>query len=87
MYKMLIVLIAFGLFGAMPVLADEDCNMIILDKEGTIQCELKDTSAQPKIERIEDVKNHDLNKYREQEQEKIEVIAKEDNDMLKELIK
>ena len=92
MKRLVLVLMACGLLGAMPILAAENCDMKIDAEEGVSQCDLKTVSVRNKIERIEgEINEGEINKgskeYTTEELKKMEENAKEDNAILEELSK
>ena len=79
MKRLVLVLMVFGLLGALPILAAENCDMKS-DTEGSVsQCDLKSKSDQNKIERIEGEINNGSIKYTAEELKELEENAKEDN--------
>lgn len=53
MKKLILVLMAVGLFGIMPVLAAEHSGMMVDTKDGIRECVLVSESIQDKIKRYE----------------------------------
>ena len=87
MKRLILVFMACGLLGAMPILAAENCDMKIDTEEGVSQCDLKTVSVRNKIERIEGEIKKGSKEYTTEELKKMEENAKEDNAILEELSK
>ena len=86
MKKLVVALIAVGLFGAMPVLAAEHEGMM-MEHEGARQCALQAESIQQKIERIQGEIKKGSTKYSAEELKKLEGKLKDANDTLDNLLK
>ena len=82
MKKLVVVLLAVGLFGAMPVLAAEHEGMM-MEHEGARQCALQAESIQQKIERIRGEIKKGSNNYSAEDLKKLEGKLKEANEILK----
>lgn len=85
MKKLLVVAMAVGLFGAMPVLAAEHSNMKMDTNEGARQCALQAESIQEKIKRLETEVAKGEKKYNAKELKKLEKKLKEANEILDQL--
>ena len=85
MKKILVILMAVGLFGAMPVLAAEHANMKMDTKEGVRECALQAESIQEKIKRLETEVAKGEKKYSAKELKKLESKLKEANIILDQL--
>ncbi|OGU00781.1 MAG: hypothetical protein A2079_03620 [Geobacteraceae bacterium GWC2_48_7] len=90
MKKVLVMLAAVGLFGAMPVFAadhgdkkmDSHAGMTMETKEGARQCALQAESIQQKIKRIQSEIKKGSKKYSAEELNKLETKLKEANELL-----
>ena len=82
MKKLVLVLMAVGLFGAMPVLAAEHDGMKMDTKDGMRECALQVESIQQKITRIQGEINKGSKKYSDEELKKLNAKLKEANDTL-----
>jgi hypothetical protein len=90
MKKLLVILLAFGLFGAMPVLAAEHEGMNMNSHEGmkmdtsdgVRECALQAETIQQKIKRLEAEVASGSNKYSADDLKKIEKKLKEANYIL-----
>ena len=87
MKKLVVALIAVGLFGAMPVLAAEHEGMKMDTTEGMRECALQAESIQQKIQRIQGEINKGSTKYSAEELKKLEGKLKDANDTLDNLMK
>ena len=85
MKKLVVALLAVGLFGAMPVLAAEHANMKMDTKEGVRECALQAESIQEKIKRLETEVAKGEKKYSAKELKKLESKLKEANKILDQL--
>jgi len=85
MKKMLVTLMAVGLFGALPVLAAENTGMMMETGEGARQCALQAESIQQKIKRLEGEINKGSQKYTAAELKSLNAKLKEADDLLEEL--
>ncbi len=85
MKKLLVILMAVGLFGAMPVLAAEHDGMKMDTKEGVRQCALQAETIQEKIKRLEAEVSKGEKKYNVEDLNKIEQKLKEANKILDQL--
>ncbi|ACM20917.1 hypothetical protein Geob_2566 [Geotalea daltonii FRC-32] len=87
MKKWAVIVMAVGLFGAMPVLAAEHGNMKMDTKEGVRQCALQAESIQQKIKRLQsEVKKGNKN-YSAEELKNLEDKLKEANKLLEDITK
>ena len=86
MKKLVVALIAVGLFGAMPVLAAEHEGMM-MEHEGARQCALQAESIQQKIERIRGEIKKGSKKYSAEELKNLEGKLKDANNTLDNLLK
>lgn len=85
MKKLLTVLMAVGLFGAMPVLATGHDNMKMDTNEGARECALQAETIQQKIQRIQDeIKKGSMN-YSAEDLKKLENKLKETNKLLEDM--
>jgi predicted transcriptional regulator len=88
MKKLLVVIMALGLFGAMPAFADhakttsEHQGMLMDTKEGMRECALQAESIQQKIKRIQGEIEKGSKKYSAEELKTLETKLKEANDTL-----
>jgi hypothetical protein len=87
MKKLAVVLMAVGLFGAMPVLAAEHEGMKMDTEEGVRQCALQAETIQEKIKRIQGEIKKGSTKYSAEGLKKLEVKLKDANATLDNLIK
>lgn len=85
MKKILVILMAVGLFGAMPVLAAEHEGMKMDTKEGVRQCALQAETIQEKIKRLEAEVAKGEKKYSAKDLKKLEQKLKEANKILDQL--
>lgn len=85
MKKMLVVLMAVGLFGAMPALAAEHAGMKMETSAGTRECALQAETIQEKIKRLDAEVAKGTKKYNAKELKKLEKKLKEANDILDQL--
>lgn len=82
MKKLAVILMAVGLFGAMPVLAVEHDGMKMDTKEGVRECALQAESIQKKIKRIQTEVKKGSTKYSEEELATLNKKLKEANETL-----
>jgi len=82
MKKLAVVLMAVGLFGALPAFAGEHDGMKMDSKEGMRQCALQAESIQEKIKRIDGEIKKGSKKYSAEELKKLEEKLKDANDTL-----
>ena len=87
MKKLLVALMAVGLFGAMPVFAADHAGMKMDTKEGVRECALQAESIQEKIKRLESEVASGEKKYSAKELDNIKKKLKEANTMLENLNK
>jgi len=80
MKKLVVVLMAMGLFGAVPVFAAEHMKMDT--KEGMRECALQAESLQQKMTRIQGAIDQGSQKYSAKELKKLKKQLKEANDTL-----
>ena len=85
--KLDLVLMAFVLISAMPVLAAENCDVKRDTKEAVNECVLKTKPIEHKIERINGESDKVSTNNSTKDQKKLKKEAKEDNDILEELSK
>jgi len=85
MKKLAVVVLAMGLFGAMPVFGAEHDKMKMDTSEGVRQCALQAESIQEKIARLKAAQAQGTKKYSAQELKKIEKKLAEANKMLEQL--
>ena len=83
MKKLVVALIAVGLFGAMPVLAAEHEGMKMDTTEGMRECALQAESIQQKIQRIQSEIKKGSKKYSAEDLKKLDGKLKEANEILK----
>jgi septal ring factor EnvC (AmiA/AmiB activator) len=91
MKKILVILMAMGLFSAMPVLAadhtgmkmDSHEGMTMQTSEGVRECALQAETIQQKIKRIQTEINSGSKKYSANDLKKLEDKLKETNELLK----
>jgi hypothetical protein len=82
MKKLAVVLLAMGLFGAMPVFGAEQDKMTMDTSEGVRQCAMQAESIQEKIARLKAAEAQGTKKYSAKELKKIEEKLAEANKML-----
>ena len=87
MKKILVILMAVGLFGAMPVLAAEHEGMKMDTKEGVRECALQAETIQEKIKRLEAEIAKGEKKNSVKDLNKLEQKLKEANKILDQLNK
>ncbi len=87
MKKMLLVLVAVGLFGAMPALAAEHAGMKMETPSGTRECALQAETIQEKIKRLDAEVAKGTKKYNAKELKKLEKKLKDANEILDQLNK
>ena len=86
MKKLVVVLMAVGLFYAMPVLAAEYEGMKMDTTDGMRECALQAESIQQRIERIQGEIKKGSKKYSAEELNKFEGKLKDANDTLDNLM-
>lgn len=82
MKKLAVIMMAVGLFGAMPVFAAEHEGMKMDTKEGVRECALQAESIQKKIKRIQTEVKKGSTKYSAEELATLNKKLKEANDTL-----
>lgn len=82
MKRVLVLLTAMALFGAMPLMAAEHGNMKMDTSEGLRQCALQAESIQEKIKRLETEIKSGEKKYNAKELKKLEQKLKDANKIL-----
>lgn len=82
MKRLLVILMAVGLFAAMPVLAAEHEGMKMDTPEGVRQCALQAETIQQKIKRLNAEVAKGEKKYSPEELKKLENKLKEANEIL-----
>ena len=87
MKKLAVVLMAVGLFGAMPVLAAEHAGMKMDTPSGMRECALQAESLQQKVKRIQGELKKGSKKYSAEELKKMEEKLKEANKLLDDITK
>lgn len=88
MKKLAFVVMAVGLFGAMPAMAAEQAQMNVDEaKECVRACVLESESIQQKIKRIQGEIEKGSTKYSVEELKKLEKLLKEANETLDSLNK
>ena len=85
MKRLVLVLMAVGLFAAMPVLADDHAGMKMDTKEGVRECALQAESIQQKIKRIQGEIKKGSKKYSAEEMKNLQNKLKEADDLLENL--
>lgn len=86
MRKLVVVLMAVGMFGAMPAFAAEHEGMKMMDAEGQAQeCVVTSGSIQDKVLRIQKEIKEGSKKYSPEELKKLQKKLDETNKMLKEM--
>jgi hypothetical protein len=85
MKKFMVVFLAVGMFGAMPVLAADHSNMSMDTKDGVRQCALEAESIQAKIKRLETEVAKGNSKYSADDLKKLKLKLKEANDILEQI--
>jgi len=85
MKKLLVVLMAVGLFGAMPALAAEHAGMKMETSVGTRECALQAESIQEKIKRLDAEVAAGTKKHNAKEMKKLEQKLKDANKILDQL--
>ena len=85
MKKLLVVLMAVGLFGAMPALAAEHAGMKMDTSAGVRECALQAETIQEKIKRLDAEVAKGTKKYNAKELKKLEKKLKEANKILDQL--
>lgn len=85
MKKLAVMLLALGLFGAMPVFGAEQGKMMMDSSEGVRQCAMQAESLQEKITRLKAEDAKGTKKYSAKELKKIEKKLAEANKMLEQL--
>jgi hypothetical protein len=95
MKKLLVILMAMGMFSAMPVLAAEHAGMDMSSHEGMKmdtpdgmrECALQAESIQQKVKRLQGEIQKGSKKYSAEDIKKLELKLKEANDLLDSLNK
>ena len=82
MKKLAVILMAVGLFSAMPAFAAEHEGMTMDTKEGARQCALQAETIQKKIKRIQSEIKKGSQKYSAEDLKKLNEKLKEANDTL-----
>lgn len=82
MKRLLVILMAVGLFGAMPALAAEHEGMKMDTQEGVRECALKAESLQEKIKRLDTEVKKGEKKYDADTLNKLKVKLDEANKLL-----
>jgi hypothetical protein len=82
MKKLAVILMAVGLFGAMPAFAAEHEGMKMDTKEGVRECALQAESIQKKIKRIQTETKKGSTKYSAEELATLNKKLKEANETL-----
>jgi len=82
MKKLAVILMAVGLFGAMPAFAAEHEGMKMDTKEGARECALQAESIQKKMKRIQSEIKKGSTKYTAEELKTLNQKLKEANDTL-----
>jgi len=85
MKKLLVVLMAVGLFGAMPALAAEHAGMKMDTSAGVRECALQAETIQEKIKRLDAEVAKGTKKYSEKELKNLQKKLKEANKILDQL--
>lgn len=85
MKKLLVIIMAFGLFGALPVLASEHAGMKMDTSEGVRECALQAETIQQKIKRLDTEIAKGAKKYSVEELKNLEKKLKEANQILDQL--
>ena len=85
MKKFLVVLMAVGLFGAMPALAAEHAGMKMDTSAGVRECALQAETIQEKIKRLDAEVAKGTKKYNAKELKNLEKKLKEANKILDQL--
>lgn len=80
MKKLVVVLMAMGLFGAMPAFAEHPTMK--MEHEGARECALQAETIQQKIKRIQGEIKKGSKKYSVEDLKKLENKLKEANDLL-----
>jgi len=82
MKRLAVILMALGLFGAMPAFAAEHEGMKMDTKEGMRECALQAESIQKKVKRIQSELKKGSQKYTAEELKTLNLKLKEANDTL-----
>lgn len=85
MKRLLVLAVAAGLFGAMPVFAADHGSMKMDTPEGVRQCALQAESIQEKVKRLETEIAKGEKSYSPKELKKLELKLKEANRILDQL--
>lgn len=85
MRKFLLVLMAVGLFGAVPAFAAEHADMEMDSSAGVRECALQAETLQQRIDHLKAEDAKGTKKYSSEELKKIELKLKEANKMLETL--
>lgn len=83
MRKLAVVLIAVGLFGAMPAFAEH--AKTTMEQKGIKECALQAESIQQKIKRIQGEVKKGSTKYSAEDMKTLELKLKEANELLENL--
>lgn len=87
MKKLVMVMMAVGMFGAMPVLAEEKSDMKMNVGDDVRQCALQAETIQQKISRIQGEIDKGSTKYSAEELRKLKAKLKDANDTLDSLVR
>lgn len=82
MKKLAVVLMAVGMFGAMPVLAAEHEGMKMDTKDGMRDCAVQAETIQQKIARLQSNMDQGAKKYSAKEMKKLKAKLNEANELL-----
>ena len=82
MKRLALILMAVGMFGAVPVMAAEHAGMKMDTKDGVRECALQAESIQKKIKRIQTEMKKGSTKYSAEELATLNKKLKEANDTL-----
>ena len=85
MKRLILVLMAVGLFGAMPAFAADHAGMKMDTSAGVRECALQAETIQEKIKRLETEISKGDNKYNPNDLKKLEQKLKEANTILDQL--
>lgn len=83
MKRIAVVVMAVGLFGAMPAFAEH--AKTTMEQKSVTECALQAESIQQKIKRIQDEIKKGSTKYSVEDMKKLELKLKESNDILENL--
>lgn len=87
MRRLAVVLMAAGLFGALPVLAAEQAQETMDTKEGARQCALEAQTMQEKIKRLQGEIDKGSKVYSAEDLKKLQDKLQETNKMLDDMSK